>query len=1187
MHLKSIDLQGFKSFAHKIQLVFNDGITGIVGPNGSGKSNIADAVRWVLGEQSAKQLRGSKMEDVIFAGTENRKSVGYSQVSIEIDNHDRKLPIDYSEVIITRRVYRSGESDYYINRSSCRLKDIIELLMDTGIGKEGYSIIGQGQIDKILSHKPEDRRLLFDEAAGIVKFKKRKEGAVKKLEEQKQNLFRVNDIIVELENQKDQLCEQSDKAKEFLKLKENLKTYEINSFLNEYSQCEEQINSFIAKEKITICEIEEAKDNYNTNKADYERLNIELETLNESIDKKKELMARLSMDKEKVDHSIKLAKEQMNSIVNQNSRLQVAVKTSESKLKECNIQKESHSDLTNQFNQNIEEKNDELLKEEAVLKVVQEDIRQNETTVESSKTNIIERMNEISSIKGKIQRYKTIEENLMDRKTTLDEKSRQLEQSTSTQQAIKTSKENGLLLIKKTLDNIQVKKTEIEEIIHSIDEQKKTTVQKLNDETKQYHQYTSRYHTLRDITSQYDGYTISIKKIMQLKKTNPHYSKGIHGVVADTMQVAKKYELAIETALGGSIQNIITTNENIAKECIQYLKKNKYGRATFLPMSSVKPRGQLNVPLLDEQGVIGLACDLVEVAPSYRGIIRYLLGRVVVVNHIDHAICLARKYKYSVKMVTLTGDIINPGGSLTGGSYKNKGNHFLGRKRELEEIKKQLDEIAATIEISKREKDSIKQKEDLLRQEASDLAKEENQLKLEYQGEELKLNQIVLDMEKMSEAIDDITQELSEITMQNKDIEASVHALELELKGSEDENNNEEKNIQALIEVIQGKKKKQEMLSNCITQIKLDINSLEQKQKHLIEDNKKLEQSIQEIAEEVIQNKAEIMTNQEALIAKQQIISDSAQSIQKLDSDYIVIQNNLEELTSQKTSKSGQLTLLFELLESTNEKINVLEKENLKLQNAKIKFDLQIENLINYMWEEYELTYSSCLDFKEDLGTTPSIKKSIQALKEQIKVLGDVNVNAIEDYKSVIERYTFLTEQKEDILDAEAKLMQVIEDLNHEMTKQFKQKFSEIMERFNEVFRELFGGGKGLLKLTDEDNLLQSGIHITAQPPGKKLQSMMLLSGGERAFTAIALLFAIQSLKPSPFCVLDEIEAALDDANVERFANYLKKLSKQTQFIIITHRRGTMEAADTLYGITMQEKGISSLVSVKLVEKEL
>ncbi len=1187
MYLKSIDLYGFKSFAQKMEFRFDEGITAIVGPNGSGKSNVADAVRWVLGEQSAKNLRGAKMQDVIFAGTETRKPLGYCQVDLTIDNHDMKMPIEFQEVKISRRVYRSGESEYSINGTECRLKDIHELFMDTGVGKEGYSIIGQGQIDKILSTKPDDRRELFDEATGIVKFKKRKQIAQKNLEEEKQNLLRINDIVRELALQQDALQEQAIKAKKYLDLKEALKKFEVNVFIAEHEKLQKSIEEIKDKEQINYLQAKELKRNTEKIKNEYELLNNSLEQLDNKINEKKEEYTELAVEKEKKESGLVLLREQIANIISNIERVnQYLIQLQEKQDKIKNEQTE-YKNKFDSVNKLTEEKEMQLVRKQNELDAFAEEITKDEMQIEIIQTNRIERLNEISNVKTKIQRFHTMLENLQARKISVGEKKELIEKTNKERQERIDRIENKKQKADSDLKELLIEKQETQKNIENTSHQIKILNINIKEKSEKYNTLRSKHRALTEMAEHYEGYGFSVKKIMELKKADNTKFKGIIGVVADIISVEKEYETAMEIALGGSVQHLVTEDENTAKKLIEYLKTNRFGRATFLPMTSIKSRETSKTLNKKEIGFIGYASELLSYEKKYSNIIEHLVGRVVVADNIDNALALAKKYNHTLKIVTLAGELIHPGGSLTGGANKSNNSHLLSRKSDIDDYEKQIAEQDIILSKCKKELEML---EDLYNKENKNLETiriKEHELSIVLNEVNVKLKEIEKETNQYIAETEDIETELKQLNYQEKQLRDSHNEQSKLLEGSEIENSSDEEFVKKLNDEIQSKKLFKEQLAETLTLLRVEVSSLKQQQENVKNNETRMILELSELQDLKEKNQQEIQTNNSAIADKEKTVISLMEQIKEKEDDLISISEQIEELQRTKHDLSENQQKLYKIREEYTEQKNLVEKDIVRLQASKEKLELQTETQMEYMWNEYELTIHQSEEYKDDsLGSQSNLKKLIAENKSSIKNLGDVNVNAIEEFKAVSERYTFLMEQKEDLIKAEEMLKSVIEDLHEQMTKQFNEKFKEISIKFNEVFRELFGGGKAVLTLTEESDILECGIELIAQPPGKKLQSMNLLSGGEKAFTAIALLFAIQSLKPSPFCVLDEIEAALDDSNVSRFANYLHKLTENTQFIIITHRRGTMEAADSLYGITMQEKGVSTQVSVKIMDFE-
>ena len=1186
MYLKSIEVQGFKSFANKLVFKFNKGITGIVGPNGSGKSNVGDAVRWVLGEQSAKQLRGSKMEDVIFSGTETRKPLGFAYVAITLDNSDHKLPVDYDEVVVARRVYRSGESEYLMNGHSCRLKDVQELFFDTGIGKEGYSIIGQGQIEKILNGKPEERRELFDEAAGIVKFKKRKQAAQKNLEIERMNLSRVNDILAELEKQIGPLKRQEETARAYLKLKEKLKVCEVNLFLNEYAEMKNELKSLNEKATIVSDDLAQTNNEYAQIKTEYDRLESELEACDRAIEEKRKILNDGLLEKEKVEGEIKVLHEQIASVhtttEHQKNRMTELSVQSEQKQKELAAYMEEKQTISDK----ISSLDDAKAKADDALEQMNRHVQTLREAIDTKNGEIIGFLNDAASVKAKIGRYDTMIEQINIRKSELNQRLIVLKtEETSRADAVKGFEIELEEKMKEILE-AQKDKERLTEEGRQVSETLIRLRRDMDEKQQVFHQTNSRYGALKNISERYDGYGSSIKKVMEKKKDMP----GIIGVVADIIKVEKRFETAIETALGGSIQNIVTDNEQTAKALISYLKQGRFGRATFLPLTSVlgKDTG-VNPSVLKEPGVINTASELVVFDRQYEGVIRHLLGRIIVAEHIDDALRLAKKYKYALRIVTLDGELLNPGGALSGGAYKNASN-LLGRGRELDELKKRIDAVKA-------EMDECGQKLIRLQERKAEIKKAQESYIVHMQELSLSENTIRMNLNQAKKAATDnaavhaeLKKEDCELKRQIDEIQTNKEVLCVSLK----EYDALKEQTQALIEemsvrlneAIENERQFNEKNSG----LKLEASGYIQKNEFIVENIKRVRGELHRIKDDSDKILAQMATLEAEAREKEKEVDERKKRMISLDKTVELSNRVTAEATAEKEALSASHKSFFAKREDLAGRMSKLDKEMFRLNHQIEDTESKKTAKSNYMWEEYELTYQGALEFADDTLTSesaPALRKSAAHYKTEIKQLGNINVNAIEEYKEVSGRYELLKTQHDDLIEAEGKLSGIIDTLDKAMREQFAEKFKEIQKNFDKVFKELFGGGKGSLELSEGEDILYAGIRIIASPPGKKLQNMMQMSGGEKALTAIALLFAIQRLKPSPFCLLDEIEAALDDANVKRYAQYLSNLTKDTQFIIITHRRGTMNAADVLYGITMQEKGVSTLVSVNLIDSKL
>ena len=1184
MYLKSIEVHGFKSFANKITFKFHNGITGIVGPNGSGKSNVADAVRWVLGEQRIKQLRGASMQDVIFSGTETRKPLGYAYVAITLDNSDHQLAIDYDEVTVARRIYRSGESEYLINGTLCRLKDVNELFYDTGIGKEGYSIIGQGQIDKILSGKPEERRELFDEAAGIVKFKRRKYAAQKKLEDEKQNLVRVTDILSELEKQVGPLEKQSEKAKVYLKKKEELKTLDVNVFLLENQRIREQLASVEEKYQIASGDLNQTTDKYEGIKLEYEQIQAEIEFLDERIEQARTSLTDTSVLRGKLEGEINVLKEQIHSARGNEEHFQNRLKTVQSEIDAKNVDKDGILADKGEIDSQVQELSAARDEVQAALQTVQAKIEELNNNIEAGKNTIIDALNQRATIKSKMGRYDTMLEQIHIRKAELNSRLLRAKSDEEEQQETIKRLEEEFTQVSEELRVLNEKQASIELRLGEIKEELTQEDSRLRKTQETYHQEKSRLETLSDITERYEGYGGSVKKVMEQKEKN----KGIIGVVADIIKVDAKYETAIETALGGNIQNIVTDDEETAKKMIAFLKQNKLGRATFLPLTSIKnPQEFKNPEAVEEPGVIGMADALVHIEKKYQDVAKAMLGRILVVDNVDNAVKIAKKYSYGIRMVTLEGELLVPGGAISGGAFKNNSN-LLGRRREMEELKKKVEQYRKDIDTINDEIEKTKEERNRLRRDNETVKEEIQQKFIEQNTKRLNVIQAQEKREETEQGFDELKNEEQEIGRQIADIQQNKNQIQEELKASEMLEKNTESQIGEFQKELEEKRVEESEQSAKVSDWDMKVEKMLQTQGFHQQNVDRINGEIEKLTGELLEIQESIAKNAQDIQQKENNITEIEKTILASHTTQSESEEKLKADIERKEELSGKQKNFFATREELSERMAALDKEVYRLNAQKERLEESIESQINYMWDEYEITLSDAASIRDEAMTDlAAMKKEIVSLKDQIKKLGDVNVNAIEDYKNLMERYTFLKTQHDDLVEAEKTLEGIIEELDTAMRKQFHEKFAEISKEFDKVFKELFGGGKGTLELMEDEDILEAGIRIIAQPPGKKLQNMMQLSGGEKALTAISLLFAIQNLKPSPFCLLDEIEAALDESNVSRFAKYLHKLTKNTQFIGITHRRGTMESADRLYGITMQEKGVSALVSVNLIDKEL
>lgn len=1184
MYLKSIEIQGFKSFANKITFDFHNGITAIVGPNGSGKSNVADAVRWVLGEQRIKQLRGASMQDVIFSGTEQRRPQGFAYVAITLNNEDHQLAISYDEVTVSRRLYRSGESEYMINGSACRLKDINELFYDTGIGKEGYSIIGQGQIDKILSGKPEERRELFDEAAGIVKFKRRKALAQKKLDDEQQNLLRVKDILSELEKQAGPLAAQSETAKKYLAFREELKSWEVGLFLMETGEIRRQSAKIDENSQVVSGDMAQAKEEAAILKEEQDRIEQAIRGLDGQIEETRSLLNQSDMHKNSLQGQINVLNEQINTEHLRAAHIRERSESINKEIEEKDAQIASYEEECQKQSLSAEESRRKKAAAQKALSLREGEISRLETDLEDTKAGLIRNLNEKAGLSAKQQRYSTLLEQVQVRKAEVSQRLLRFKSDESVHEEEQKVQQGKLKTAQEAYSALRASQESCRAEAESYERETRELSDRLSKARQQQHTAAIRLESLSNLAERYEGYGSSTRRVMERKGEMP----GIKGVVAEIISTEQRYETAIETALGSQLQNVVTDNEQTAKKLIEYLKRNRYGRQTFLPLASIRHAGGFARPeALKEPGVLGLGSDLVKAEPEYGELVRYLLGRVVVADTVDHAIALAKKYKYTLRIVTLEGELLSAGGSIAGGAYRNSSN-LLGRRRELEELeqlcqktRKEAGELEK--ELSGRESYAAAKKEELER-----MGQELQEASILLNTLQLRLRQIEEKKREIRESSGDLQLERSQLDAQREEVEKNQEALRAEVLALEQASGHANEETLRLSAELEAARAAREQSAKELESMNLEVSNAKQKLDFIKENIRRVREEEEHLREEQERLLADGVDPEALIKEKETQIALLREQIAQTDEKKQEWEVRAEELLAKKGETMESQRASFARREELSGRISHLDRDLFRLQGQKEKLDEKLEAQVNYMWEEYELTLAGAQALRgrepESLGTA---KKKIEDLKGSIRSLGHVNVNAIEDYKEISERLDFMKAQHDDLEEAKAELLKIIDELDSGMRRQFGEKFKEIQDEFDRVFKELFGGGHGRLELMEDEDILEAGIQIIAQPPGKKLQNMMQLSGGEKALTAIALLFAIQNLKPSPFCLLDEIEAALDDSNVDRFAGYLHKLTKNTQFIVITHRRGTMVSADRLYGITMQEKGISTLVSVNLIEEQL
>lgn len=1182
MFLKRLDVVGFKSFAEKISIDFVPGVTAVVGPNGSGKSNVTDAVRWVLGEQSAKSLRGAKMEDIIFSGSDTRKALNFAEVSLTLDNETNSLPIDFHEVSVTRRVYRSGESEFFINNQGCRLKDIIDLFMDSGLGREAFSIISQGKVEEILSSKAEERRVIFEEAAGVLKYKTRKRKAESKLTETQDNLNRVHDILHELEGQVEPLKIQSSLAKEFLEKKEELEqievaltVFEIEELYEKWENLSQELEKHIEMEQQMAGQLHDRE-------AHLKKLRDSLATLETSINELQEILLNASEELEKLEGRKEVLKERKKNAAQNKSQLEKAIVEGEAAVERLTLQKERETELLNALTSEVKGIQETLNEKQKSLGLFNSDI---EAMIEVKKSDYIEWLNKQASAKNEKQ-Y------LLQQLTQQEHKNAKLDMENEkflTERMGITAKK---LEYSKLMENVT---KQLEEHVSYFRNQQnklnaaKDTYQK--QETTLYKAYQflqqakSRKELLEEMEEDYAGFFQGVKEVLKAKET----LRGIEGAVAELIKVPKEYETAIETALGGAMQHVVVEREEHAREAISFLKKHKYGRATFLPLSVIKAReisvSQLSM-LKSHSAFVGTGSSLIQYDDRHAAIAENLLGTVIITTDLKGANDLAKMMQHRFRFVTLEGDIVNPGGSMTGGALKQKTTSLLSRKTELEELHQKLAAMEAK---------------------TNQLEKQVKQLKVDVGVQEQTLEQTRKTGESLRLQEQTLKGELREVELQERNVNERLHLYDLDKNSYLEEQQQKTARLEELEELLESCKMEIEGLDRLISDMTEQKQSQQSSKESLAEETNELrvtlaskrgqlqnqKEKMERIDSDLSKETSRLDENKDDLGLLTNEMTDSSsgeESLEDMAQQKLLDKNGaIEGITIKKQEKNELLTQVETLELALKEEnrlyrgiVEVMKDEEVKLT----RLDVELENRLDHLREEYTLSFEGAKEQYPLMMPAEEAQKKVKLIKLAIEELGTVNLGAIDEYARVAERYEFLLSQKEDLQQAKDTLFQVIDEMDDEMKRRFADTFYSIREEFEQVFKALFGGGRAELKLTNPDDLLNTGVDIIAQPPGKKLQNLSLLSGGERALTAIALLFSILKVRPVPFCILDEVEAALDEANVVRFSQFLRKFSRETQFIVITHRKGTMEEADVLYGITMQESGVSKLVSVRMEESE-
>lgn len=1181
MLLKSLELHGFKTFPDRIKLSFDKGITSIVGPNGSGKSNISDAIRWVLGEQSAKTLRCSKMEDVVFNGTDKRKKTGYAEVTLSIDNKDRILPFDGDEVAVTRRYYRSGESEYMINKATVRLRDIHELFMDTGLGRDGYSMIGQGKIDSIVASKSEERREIFEEASGISRYRYRKTEAERKLKSTEENLVRLRDIVGELEDRVGPLKKQSEKAQKFLVLSEEKKGLEIALWLNtldnsaniikeqddkidiqraQYENAEQELanissetESIYLKNGEITSKIDTIRRNISQFESEVSNNNALISVANNDIEHNKETITRLETEIEQLDNSFTEIESQIKEKKENVEKLKLNI---EEKQKEYN----EVSENLNTISVDASRSGDELQKLNSKLA---------ELSQKSANAKVV-LLTSDSSINELNERIESLNSSLSEKESNLETTSKMLEdyKAQGKDSAEKVERlSNSIKGLELKINNLKAR-----------NENSKGEIDRL---TLDSNEKLRRANILEDLEKNLEGFAHSVKTVMNLSRHGK--IGGIHGPVSRLIKVPTDYAVAIETALGGAMQNIVTGNEEDAKRAIRTLKENKGGRATFLPIATIKPR-YLNENGIDSCfGFVGVASDLCDCKDEYKGILQNLLGKIVIAEDLNSAVSIAKKYSYRFKVVTLDGQVVNAGGSLTGGSL-NKRTGLLSRASEIEKYRKEAKTLADKAnelkeQYSNSQQEFAKYEADILGT-RGDLSTEQQELirlRTEYKACQNEYDSLVSSIDFTKNEIVECENKISNLQKDKETADKEFSAFEEEIANIEKTTSNLTGNRLALTE-------KREQLSEKLQNIRLEIVTFEKDKEALISEIRTSEYNSQHQTE-----RKENLRNQIVSVNSNiDIINKKIESYTNISNNYqdkiAEFNNAIEKLNGDKEKfekKSVELRQKEKDLNSTRE---VSGRELARLEERKINLQKQYDDIIAKLWDEYELTKRQAEEISIEIENVSTARKRLNEIKSSIRGLGSVNVSAIEEYKEVSERYEFLGAQVSDVEKSKNEIERLINDLTKQMKDAFIENFHEINKHFGETFKELFGGGTASLELANPDDILNSGIDIIAHPPGKIVVHLEALSGGEKALVAIALYFSIMKVRPAPFCVMDEIEAALDDVNVDRFAQYMRRMTNRTQFITITHRRGTMEESDVLYGVTMQDEGISKLLELRASE---
>ena len=1185
MRLQKLEIHGFKSFADRTEIVFNQGITGIVGPNGSGKSNIGDAVRWVLGEQSARVLRGAKMEDVIFNGTAKRKQASYCEVSLTFENEDGALKSNFAEVVVTRRVYRNGDSEYYLNKTACRLRDILELFRDTGIGREGYSLIGQGRIDEILSVKSEDRRQVFEEAAGVMTYRVRKEDAERKLARTRDNLSRVNDILEELASRVEPLEQQAAVAREYLELAERLRTLEINIFLIRHDKVKERIAALdqMLEGLRDVLLHHEARLNENT--AEREKLEEAISALEEELAQARrehlsanETLHDMQSARESTRHQIESARENLDRIAGE-------MEDTKRRRADLRVLFEQGEQSTQESRSAIEQAQKELDREQEKLNGLLSDAQEKEETLDRHKADILTAMNRLSDAKAQQARQQAMCAQMKNRLTEIEQAVKEggEKQLTLVQALRAAEKQAGE--VNQGLEQLKNDAAACEGRLRALTEETQKTAEQAQNLNLKYQADVSRLRLMEEMSREMEGYNQSVRRALSYAQND----RSVRGVVARLMQVPKELETAIDMVLGGALQNIVTEDEEAAKRMIDYLRNNRLGRATFLPMTSVKSRVLTGEErrLLSMPGCLGVASELISYDPQYRGIMENLLGRTVIARDLDSGIPIMRAGRHAFRLVTLSGDVMHSGGSMTGGTAQKSAVSLLGREREMKELQK-------TLETEKKDLAALRDRLMAMQSDREELKRLRNEAMDRVHQEEIA---VAREQERVFNAkaeLNAAAEQLDRTRSAQVQLKESIAELETDLARVQSQAENEtvdreamDQKTELLQKALLDAREKAEAQRDLVTKLRLQFAELTHALDTLRRDKARqdqemlaLERAMEQLEKDQSARRQQMREAEETLRRQEAECARQEEAVSSWES-------KVADLDTRRQEKSARQR---ECVRQSEEMHKAYDEDSMKLHRTELsrdRADSELKGMTDHIFNTYDLTYAGAEEFRvEGHFDLTGSEREAASLRGRIREMGHVNVGAIEEYAATKERFDDLTAQQQDLTKAEEDLQTLIARLLTQMEKQFVVEFAKLGEFFKETFARLFGGGQAELRLTDPDDALNCGIEIIAQPPGKKLQLLSLLSGGERALTAIAILFAMLKLKPTPFCILDEIEAALDEANIGYFADYLSEYKKTTQFVVVTHRKGTMERCDALYGVAMQERGVSGMVSVNLQDYE-